>query len=63
MSAIIVGPYTVDATKCNHAKGEHHCVHDWRITGRVGVPNDNTGSNDEFWGNVPKTGDIDSDAK
>ncbi|MDP7733644.1 hypothetical protein [Mycobacterium paragordonae] len=39
---IIVGPYTVDATKCSHTTdGEHQCIHDWRIT----------------WGNVERTGD------
>lgn len=46
MSAIVVGPYTVDASTCSHnTAGEHHCTHDWRI---------------EF-GNVEKTGNQSSD--
>jgi len=60
MAAIVVGPYTVDASKCTP---EHHvCVHDWRIAGPPGVRS-RTGKPDKFWDNVEKTGDIHSDAK
>lgn len=65
MAAIIVGPYRVDATTCDHLADPPicNCIHDWRITGRVGVPNAETGAPDEFWGNVPKTGNAESDGK
>lgn len=60
MATIVVGPYTVDASKCTT---DHHvCVHDWRITGPAGVKSIN-GKPDQFWDNVAKTGDLNSDAQ
>lgn len=60
MAAIVVGPYTVDASKCTTEK--HVCVHDWRIAGPPGVKSIH-GVPDQFWDNVEKTGDIHSDAQ
>jgi hypothetical protein len=49
MSAVYIGPNDpdVDANLCDHAAGESHCVHDWRV-----VP---------FYRNVQKT--LDSTSK
>lgn len=59
MAAIVVGPYTVDATKCK--PGDHHCVHDWLITGPAGVRSIH-GCIDQFFDVVEKTGTYLSDA-
>lgn len=59
MGTIYVDPWNVDATKCVHQGDPEdwqcHCVHDWRITGPVGST--------AYFGNVPKTGNADSDGK
>lgn len=52
-------PLLVDPHSCVHepAPGQPaicNCVHDWAITGPVGVFNADTGSNDAYWGNMPK---------
>lgn len=63
MTVIKVGWMEVDATKCVHHEGEEnatHCIHDWRIAGPVGEKNLD-GSAPEFWGNVEKTGNAESD--
>lgn len=64
MATIIVGPYTVDATKCNHSANPPvcRCIHDWRIAGPVGSKNLD-GSAPEFWGNVERTGHSQSDGQ
>lgn len=63
MTVIKVGWMEVDATKCDHTEGGEnatHCIHDWRIAGPVGAKNLD-GSAPEFWGNVEKTGNAQSD--
>lgn len=64
MAAIIVGPYRVDATMCDHnaAPPICMCIHDWRIAGSPGGANvvDGTGAPDYF-GNVEYTGTAASD--